>query len=393
MCRRRSQVGNGLAAFLVAILCISTAFGQDRAGANSAGKWPDTPADKKQKTSLPARAPDQRGKLVKGLGGSDATEAAVTTSLKWLAQHQRPDGAWSFDHRHGPCKANPGALKDALNGATGMALLPFLGVGQSHKQGAYKESVQHGLAYLVRSMKLKKVAETTTGSLTDSGTMYSHGIGTIAFCEAYALTRDQELLVPAQAAVDYIVDAQDPKSGGWRYQAKQAGDTSVAGWQITALRTAQIAGLKVPENVWKRAADFLDSVQTEKGSAYGYTAPAKSPGTTSVGLLSRIYLGWDEKQEGLQLGVDRLSQLGLAKTNLYYNYYATQVMRHHGGDHWPRWNEAMIDRYVPSQAKEGTERGSWYIDGDLGAAQGGRVYCTVLATLALESYYRSLPLE
>jgi hypothetical protein len=48
---------------------------------------------------------------------------------------------------------------------------------------------------------------------------------------------------------------------------------------------------------------------------------------------------------------------------------------------------------VNSQAKAGHEAGSWYMPGgDLGSREGGRLYCTSMATMVLEVYYRHLPI-
>jgi hypothetical protein len=339
-------------------------------------------------TGLVGRGAAARGKLVREAGGNAASEAAVAAALKWLALHQRPDGGWSFDHRNGPCKTNPGNLDNGLNGATGMALLPFLGAGQTHKEGDYKRTVAGGLRYLMGSMKVKNGA----GDLSDGGNMYSHGICAIVLCEAYAMTNDRDLMVPAQAAINHIVYAQDPVGGGWRYTAKQPGDTSVVGWQLMALKSGHMAYLNVPPATVKGASVFLDSVQTDSGSAYGYTNPGNGQATSAVGLLCRMYLGWKKDNGALQRGVQRLSDIGPSKGNMYYNYYATQIMRHNGGDEWTKWNNVMRDQLVNSQAKNGAEKGSWFIPGDHGAERGGRIYCTSMATMVLEVYYRHMPI-
>ena len=76
---------------------------------------------------------------------------------------------------------------------------------------------------------------------------------------------------------------------------------------------------------------------------------------------------------------------------LQTGYYATQVMRHLGGDNWKKWNPQMRDYLVGSQNKEGHTKGSWRFD-DSFRNQGGRVYCTSLATMILEVYYRTMPI-
>ena len=154
-----------------------------------------------------------------------------------------------------------------------------------------------------------------------------------------------------QAAVNFIVFAQDPLGGGWRYDPQTPGDTSVVGWQLMALKSAQMAYLRVPPATMRKAGYFLDHVQSDCGAVYGYQRPeSRRPATTAIGLLCRMYLGWKQDHEVLQRGVQMLGQLGPSTdkskgmtNNMYYNYYATQVMHHIGGYPWQRWNSVMCD--------------------------------------------------
>ena len=335
-----------------------------------------------------------RRKLAKANGGNDASETAVQLALKWIASRQSPDGGWNFNHNKSinpvPCP-DPGSAESARNGATGLALLPFLGAGQTHKEGAYKKQVYAGLAYLISNMKVKN----NTGSWHESqGSMYSHGIASIAMCEAYAMTHDKDLLAPAQLSLNFIVYAQDPVGGGWRYQPRQAGDTSAVGWQLMALKSGHMAYLNVPKGTVLGAMKFLDSVQADSGAQYGYTAPAEGRNATSaVGLLSRMYLGWKHDNPALQRGVERFDRSGPSKSDMYYNYYATQVCRHFEGEIWERWNNRTRDWLVDSQEKEGAKAGSWWMGGGGHANErGGRLYTTAMATMILEVYYRHLPI-
>ncbi len=316
-------------------------------------------------------------------------EGSVATALAWLAEHQLPDGGWSFDHRAGRCQgrcSHHGSETTSRNGATALALLPFLGAGQTHKQGRYKEHVRRGLFYLTNRMK-------ADGSFHEpGGRMYSHGLVAIALCEAHAMTHDKQLMRPAQKSIDFIVSAQDPVGGGWRYAPKQAGDTSVVGWQLMALKSGHMAYLRVPPETVKGAARFLDSVQRDSGARYGYTAPGVGRGTTAVGLLCRMYLGWRHDHAALERGVRFLDEIGPSDGNIYYNYYATQVMHHYGGASWMKWNTVMREQLVDSQSKAGHTKGSWYINGDMGSQRGGRLYCTAMATMILEVYYRHMPI-
>lgn len=337
------------------------------------------------------RGASGRRAMVRKYGGSEGSEAAVAAALKWLAKHQMQDGGWSFDHTRGACQgrcSHPGTIKPARNGATAMALLPFLGAGQTHQEGNYQETVERGLSYLIRAMKLRN----KMGDLTDAGgRMYSHGLASIALCEAYAMTNDQRLLQPAQLSLNFIIHAQDPIGGGWRYRPRQAGDTSVLGWQLMALKSGHMAYLKVPRKTIVGASKFLDFVQTDNGARYGYTVPARRPAKTAVGLLSRMYLGWKQQNPALEAGVEFLHERGPTE-NMYYNYYATQIMRHYGGQYWKEWNEKMRDWLVNRQNKKGHATGSWFISGGRHTKKGGRLYCTSMATMILEVYYRHMPI-
>jgi len=346
-------------------------------------------------TGLSGRGAAQRGEFnVEAAGGSAGSEKAVALALAWFAEHQNLDGSWNFNHQTAPrcggkC-ADRGTLADCTTGATAMALLPFLGAGQTHKEGKYRATVEKGLYYLTSKMKVQN----NTGNLAEGGgSLYSHGIASIVLCEAYAMTHDKGLMAPAQLALNYTMFAQDPVGGGWRYSAKQAGDTSAVGWQLMALKSGHMAYLQVDPRCIQGAIRFLDSVQADGGSQYGYTGPAASgpSATTSVGLLCRMYLGWKKDNPALQRGVDLIGKQGPGN-NMYYNYYATQIMRHTGGESWDKWNKVMRDQLVNSQSKNGHETGSWHIKGDHGSDVGGRIYCTSMATMILEVYYRHMPI-
>ncbi len=346
-------------------------------------------------SSLSGRGMRGNIKWVEREGGSKASELSVSRALKWLAEHQLPDGGWSFDLTKCPsCKGrcrNSGKLTRARNAATGLALMTFLGAGDTHKNSKkYKSTVNRGLQYLVNNMRVGSHG----GALNESGgTMYSHGIASIAICEAYALTKDKNLLTPTRAVLSFICYAQDPIGGGWRYRPRQKGDTSMVGWQLMALKSGYMAGFDIPPQVVERANRFLDDVQVNGGTAYGYTTPGQGEATTAIGLLCRMYLGWKRDNPALERGVRMLSKRGPSPSNMYYNYYATQVMRHWEGEPWENWNRQMRDQLVHSQAKQGHEKGSWFTgSGDLGAVTGGRLYCTTMATMILEVYYRYMPI-
>jgi hypothetical protein len=103
-----------------------------------------------------------------------------------------------------------------------------------------------------------------------------------------------------------------------------------------------------------------------------------------------MYLGWKKDNPALQRGIEFLAKKG-PTNDLYDSYYATQIMHHMEGDVWQAWNTKTKKMLLDSQGKEGHEAGSWYKSVD-GAHVAGRLYCTSLATMILEVYYRHLPI-
>ncbi len=342
----------------------------------------------------------EKAKAVAVGGGTTESERAVALGLQWIANHQLPNGSWSFNHQlapscQGACK-NPGKYDKEYNAATGLALLSFLGAGVTHKEGKYKQNVYNGLYFLLKNGKTTSkdddffigYPEDCVIFVESKGTMYSQGIVALCLTEAYAKTRDKRLLPAAQGSLNYIYFHQDPNGGGWRYTRWQAGDISVTGWQMAAIRTAaNMKKLDVPDKVVVKASRFLDSVQTDSGSKYGYTDPGEGPSTTAVGLLTRMNFGWEHDNPALQRGVEWLSKIGPSKTDSYHNYYATEVMFQYNGPLWEKWNAVMRDQLVNSQVQQGHEKGSWYHAGPW-SDPGGRLYDTAMSTMILEVYYR-----
>jgi hypothetical protein len=349
-------------------------------------------------------------------GGTAESEAAVEAALAWFAEHQWPDGGWRFDLE--ACPTCRGACRNSgthtsSTAATGLALLSFLGAGYTHQEGKYKDVVANGLYYLREQMSITSVG----GDLRDKkadlevaipggglpniadarrDSMYSHAIATLALTEAYAMTRDREWREAAALAIKFIVNAQY-EDGGWRYTPRfeipGAGDMTVTGWQVAALKSATLAGIDVPYDVWMKLNDFLDAIQDDAGATYLYLNGDRrgTPATTAVGLLCRMINGWPREHKPLQRGAAKLGDQQPRRNNMYFNFYASQVLHHIGGANWDKWNPKMREYLVETQAKDGHETGSWYF-AESHSSPGGRLYTTAMATMTLEVYYRYMPM-
>jgi hypothetical protein len=349
------------------------------------------------------RDPDTKAKLVRREGGSVASEQAVARGLEWLARHQRADGAWTLDC-HEQCPLDPPCPIDSIRpavsdtAATGLGLLPMLGAGYIHtKPSRYSDNIKRGLEYLAAN-------QSGEGEIYLGGGVnyrfYSHAIAAMALCEAYGLSKDPKLQVPAQRAINFIVKTQNLDDGGWRYFPGQPGDTSVIGWQIFALRSGKLAGLVVPNRTIAGCRSYLDLAAVDpKKTLYAYLPGRPELMTmTAEALLCRQYLGWTSDNVSLRRGAGTV-YLDLTMSNsrnIYYWYYATQLLHNLGGKEWVSWNKHVRDGLVGMQVTSGgCDVGSWspiHPQPDVWGQRVGRHYVTALSLLTLEVYYRWLPL-
>jgi hypothetical protein len=359
-----------------------------------------------QAVAGPARVPElfrdrvaqDRAAVARSRGGSPQAEAAVQAALRWLAANQSPNGRWEAQRfgagqeRHVLGHDRRGAGAKADTAMTGLALLAFLGAGHTHQQGDYTPNVRRGIDYLVgvqgRDGNLGGQAELFAF-------MYCHGMAALALSEAYAMTGDERLKAPVTAAVRFTLAAQHPTTGGWRYQPREQGDTSQLGWQLMALKSAELAGIAMPDEARDGAVGFLKSVGSGRFGGRASYRPGEraSRPMTAEALVCRQFLGMARDNPAAdEAGDYLLEELPSAdRINLYYWYYGTLGMYQLQGRHWELWNEALQDTLLRRQITSGDLAGSWDPDCVWGG-YGGRVYSTAMAALCLEVYYRYLPL-
>jgi|GEM_PF-775225 hypothetical protein len=331
------------------------------------------------------RKAENRRNLIDLLGGTPQSEQAVSRGLDWLAKVQEEDGSWDLKKHQGATKSN--------TAGTGFGLLPFLAAGHTHdKPGKYQAVVQKSIDWLLTHQQ-------DTGDLMAKGEatghhMYVHGIAAIALCEAFGVSGDDKLREPAQKALNFIAKAQH-SGGGWRYKPGEAGDTSVVGWQMMALKSGEMAGLQVPTATYAGVDKWFRSVESKPDSGrFAYTGRGANLAMTAEGLLCLQFLGSSRNDVRMRNGADwLLKELPeqQQKRTSYYWYYATQVMYHMQGEYWETWNNQMRDMLVKTQKQSGATGGSWD-PRDNWEQKGGRIMATSLKLLMLEVYYRHLPL-
>jgi len=347
--------------------------------------------------------PDRQARIEK-LGGTPETEEAVRRALVWFAFHQSPDGRWDVDgfmKNHdvkGRRADGGGKRRDQDVGVTALATLAFIGAGHTHvpARGAegptvYADAVRKAIDWLLAGQK-------GDGDLRRRGQMYDHCIATMVLAESYSMTGDAALVDPIRRAVDFTLKAQNPDLG-WRYAPRASNDTSVVGWALMALKSAEIAGFNVPPSAYRGGARWLDRVAKGRHKGlYEYQPGRKpSPAMTAEGLFSQMLIAYNpgspRTMEGVRYIMEnepRYEPRNRQRTNFYYWYYATLALHQLGGPEWDRWNEMVREALVTSQRQDGPHAGSWDPRTPWGDS-GGRVYTTAMAALTLEVYYRYMP--
>lgn len=347
---------------------------------------------------LRARIAADRLMAAQPFGASPRTEAAVAAALEWLAAVQSADGRWDADafgagretRTLGHDRRGAGAQADT--GISGLALLAFLGNGETHLQGQHRETVQRGLEFLLAS---QAADGNLAGNAELFASMYCHGIAMLALSEAYALSGDERLRPGLRRALQYTIDSQHA-GGGWRYQPYDAGDMSQFGWQLMALKSAELGGVSVPDATKTRMARFLRSCSSGRSRGLASYRPGDrvSRPMTAEALACRYFLSSEDSAAATDEAAAYLSEEppGGGQANYYYWYYGTLGMFQRQGEDWKRWNAALQGELLTRQRWDGDAIGSWDPDDQWGG-YGGRIYSTALATLSLEVYYRYLPLH
>lgn len=330
------------------------------------------------------RSPEVRADVLEKMGGTPETERAVALALEWFQRHQGPDGSWSgrhFDDRCGECKDASEFEADAA--MTGMTLLCYLGAGHTHKsEGPYRELVRRSLAWLV-------ARETEQGDLRRGETMYSQTIATVALCEAYAMTRDPWLEGPARRAASFVATGARTRTGG----STDAGDTSVLGWRIMAIKSAQRCGFPVQAAAFDATRTWLNQVAGNSGRYAYKRGDAPNAAATAEAMFVQQLLGRSRAETQMKDSARFILDTPPSWRNgapTYYWYYATLALFQQQGEAWQEWNHALAKELLDNQQKQGAAAGSWDPQ-DRWSRMGGRIYQTAVCTLSLEVYYRYKP--
>jgi hypothetical protein len=334
-------------------------------------------------------------------------DAVVDRGLDFLARAQQADGRWSLGRFAGSGPADvPELASDTA--ATGLALLAFLGAGHDHFDGPHRDSVRRGLEFLLAVQKADGDLYRPADDLSNScAWLYSHGIASIALCEAVGMTGDPLVKPAAAKACGFIAASQHPDRGGWRYLPRSDADLSVSGWMLVALRSGDLAGVETDSRALAGVRTLLDAAASAADPArYAYN-PRKPEQRaselsglcmTAVGALMRLHTGAKPDDPRVVAAARVLAARPPAydarSRDSYLWYYASQVLVHSGGAEWDAWYAALVETLAAAQETAGPRAGSWDPLGprpDRWGRFGGRIYVTALHLLALEVPDRRLP--
>lgn len=336
---------------------------------------------------------------------------AIHAGLEWLRAHQAVDGYWDADQFMGVDERvgramNPGNPSYDV-GLTGLALLAFLADGNTPTRGEFAATVEKGIGWL----RGQQAENGLLGPINSNEFFYSHLMASQALVEAFGLDADAALRPAAQAAVEYVEHHRN-RYLAWHYQPRDGkNDTSVTTWAMCVLITAQDFGL----NVDGSALDWGDVyLQMMTRTATGRTGYADKGGQSSrrdgdhalrfplelnetmtgAALLVELLLGYEPE---VRLGMPQQIALvpsrpprwdpAAGSIDLCGWYYGSMAMRQVGGAAWRTWWKALCEALLPHQCTDGGYTGSWDAIGVWGE-DGGRIYATAMAVLALTAPYR-----
>jgi hypothetical protein len=292
-----------------------------------------------------------------------------------LKANQQPNGSWK-------CPRSDPAV-------SALATLAFLGHGDTPDSEEFGPTVNRALQYVVST-----VGE--NGAVKPAN-MYAQGAVMLALAEAYGMTQSPLVKEPLDRMVAAVITSQNvakknrADTGGWRYTLGATdADVSVSGWIIMGLKSARLAGVSVPDEVFAKSSQYLWNMYSDQGG-FGYSSPGAKPNTTAIGVLCQQFLGHSDDKR-IKKALDTLKEQKFDWKNppgghgVYGWYYMTQAMFQGGGSYWTYWNSQFRDALVKAQEADGR----WETKGK--EAELGPVYSTTLSCLMLEVYYRYLPI-
>jgi hypothetical protein len=358
--------------------------GGDGTGGGGFGNIPSTMKKRCSKT-------DRLERLATN-GGTPQCEDAVVKALDWLKQRQNQDGGWRVGYS---C------------GATGLALLTYLGHCETPLSEQYGETALKAIVFLVNQ------AATNQGrlaaDLNDRMWPYEHAIATCALAEACTFSKQLKINIPGledavRDAGQWLINHQ-ATTGGWdslpaKPGAKGGNDVLLTCLNLQALKACKHTGL-----------DFKN-MSTCVSKALGQLKASQATGELTVaapfaGAGALAYQQWAMGSEKFVLaaceaiGKDFKFRWQSPEADLCVLYFNTHAMLNCGGEKWTDFNATCLPEILAAQTQDGSFKDTGSGDGNSkpglfagqfrSDAEIAVHLRTCLAALTLEVYYRYLP--
>ena len=354
--------------------------------------------------SLPTAA--ARGKAARA--EHPALSPLLQLGLDWLQKHQDADGRWNSDDfmQHDGEQPTDGAGNAGYDVAlTGLSLLALAREGPASAKDARGQALQRGAAWLATQQSNKGLL----GGTAAQDFIYGHAMGTLGLCATFAATGDAATKDPAQHALEYLDRHRNPYAV-WRYQPRDNdNDSSVTTWATMAVLAGVETELRVNSHALRFVGMWFDQVTDPDGRA-GYSKvgeassrkvgdhatrfpPEHGEAMTAAMLLCRGGCGFTKKTHpalnksvALLLGKPPAWDAEAGQIDLCYWLFATEGLRRVDPAAHATWGKALVDALTKGQRSDSTFAGSWDPIDPWGE-NGGRIYSTALAVLALQSCY------
>jgi hypothetical protein len=349
---------------------------EQRAPPSDAGT---TPVERRRADVRPRASADATDTVPAPLPAKRTMHEAVELGLGWLARNQASDGRWS--------------APDLDPGVTGLALLCFLGVGDTHNSGQHRATVKAGLRYLKHVQDEDGCFGPRAGELWS----VSHAPATLAMTEAYGLTGSRLFKDPAQRGVS-LLEATRGDDGVWRaWTGRPEDDVTLTFWSALALLSADMSELEVDVVRLRTVADLeLSTFGLPRGAE---AAPSASEAAVLVlrQLGRRLSSGPLEEDALLESGRERLAahppagdRSGAAGTDLSLCYRGTLAAFHGDDAHWGPWSVGLATLPAAMAWTDAGDRaGSFDPPRTRVWPPGGVVQSTAHGVLALACLYRT----
>ena len=304
-----------------------------------------------------------------------AIDSSIHAGTRWVLEHQNESGGWDVQDLGGRESYAP-----ALNGLAVIALT---------RSGLEPERVRQPIQDAARHLVGLQHESGRMGPETE-GMMYNQGISALAMLEAFALTRDEQLLEPVEKALAFIVEQQNIH-GGWGYGQSEDGrpNTSITAWQVQSLLLAKRLGITSNNQPLRKGLAWLTGNVNGSGQFDYEQGSTPDKNRQTLTMMGALCLLTAEEQDipvdkpamqRVSRGIEVLSSS--MPGDYYAAYFFASALSIADPDAYKVALAEAKSSLESRQLSDGTELGAWG-DEDRWGSAGGQIYSTSMALMSL----------